>query len=77
MDYVFDYTELPAVCSRGPDGCGGEVFERTSRSGFTRAWICEAHADMLERALDDIEYRYPEVNHPDNCPCYGCSEGSW
>lgn len=65
------------VCSRRHDGeCRGDLFERTSRSGLTVSTICEKHADELERRLDSIERRYPEINHPDGCPCYGCSEGS-
>lgn len=67
------------TCSRSTlsgDDCEGVLFERTSRSGLTVSTICEKHADELERSLDDIERRYPEVNHPDGCGCWGCSEGS-
>jgi hypothetical protein len=67
------------ACSREyyDSPCEGEVFVRTSRSGLTEAWICEGHAAELEASLDAIEQRYPEVNHPDGCGCYGCSDGSW
>lgn len=64
-------------CSRGPEECAGELFERTSRSGLTTSTICEAHAAELEASLDRIAERYPEVNHPDGCGCWGCSEGSY
>ena len=57
--------------------CGGDLVLRVSRSGLTRSWICTDHEDALERALDDIERRYPEVNHPEWCGCYGCSDGSY
>jgi len=65
-----------AQCTRGEDH-GGEVFLRTSRSGLTTSWICEKHAQELEEALDGVAQRYPEVNHPDGCTCWGCSEGSY
>jgi hypothetical protein len=73
--YAMDCTT--ETCGRGPEGCGGETFTRLSRSGLTRSTICEAHAEALERSLNAVERRYPEVNHPDDCGCYGCSEGSW
>jgi len=57
--------------------CAGEVFERTSRSGITSAWICERHAYELDAVLDGIAVRYPEVNHPEGCSCWGCSDGSY
>jgi hypothetical protein len=65
-------------CSRYGDGlaCGGELFERTSRSGYTTSMICERHAIDLELRLDAVAERYPEVNHPAGCTCWGCSEGS-
>lgn len=67
------------TCGRGYDGspCSGEVFMRTSRSGLTVAPICEGHAQELDRTLDGIANRYPEINHPGGCGCYGCSEGSY
>lgn len=61
-------------CTRGPEGCGGEVFLRTSRSGCTTAPICARHAEELEAALDDVARRYPEVNHPEFCLCPGCRD---
>lgn len=70
-------TTTTETCTRGPEGCGGTVFMRTSRSGLTTAAICETHAERLERDLDAIERRYPEVNHPEGCGCWGCSEGSY
>ncbi len=63
-----DYQDTP---------CRGEVFDRVSRSGLTVAPICEGHAEELDRVLDGITNRYPEVNHPGGCGCYGCSEGSY
>lgn len=67
------------TCTRGYDGsqCSGEVFDRTSRSGLTVAPICEGHAAELDATLDGIAERYPEINHPAGCYCYGCSEGSY
>lgn len=74
-------TEIPLEdgCSRGHAGdpCQGEVFLRVSRSGLTSAPICEYHAGELERTLDGIAERYPEVNHQEWCNCRGCEEGSW
>lgn len=61
------------ICSRGPEGCRGDVFMRTSRSGLTRSFICQGHSEELERALDAIAYRYPEINHPEYCGCHGCT----
>ncbi len=64
-------------CSRdylGP--CEGSLFIRLSRSGMTSSTICEGHARQLEDELDGIAKRYPEINHPDGCGCYGCSDGS-
>ena len=75
---MLDLTDTEAVCSRDWESpCQGEVFARVSRSGLTRSWICEGHAAELEASLDKVAARYPEINHPDNCGCYGCSEGSW
>lgn len=66
------------TCTRNYDGpCRGEVFNRTSRSGLTVAPICERHAAELEQRLDGVADRYPEINHPELCGCYGCSEGSY
>jgi len=78
-NYAFDETELEETCSRDhEDGpCQGELFVRVSRTGLTASTICEFHAGELERSLDSIAERYPEVNHPDGCGCWGCSEGSW
>jgi hypothetical protein len=44
---------------------------------MTTAIICEEHAAALETRLDEIAARYPEVNHPAGCTCWGCSEGSY
>jgi hypothetical protein len=68
-----------AKCSRSydDDPCQGEVFQRTSRSGLTVSMICEHHASELEATLDGIAERYPEINHPEGCGCWGCSEGSY
>lgn len=74
------YIESEGVCTREGMSllpCAGERFERTSRSGLTTATICERHAMELERNLDAIAERYPEVNHPESCSCWGCSEGSY
>lgn len=77
MSYVTDLTDV-RECSREWEGaCEGDLFVRVSRSGLTRSWICEGHADALEARLDDIERRYPEVNHPEGCGCWGCSDGSY
>lgn len=76
MSEIMDCTT--GTCSRdylGP--CSGELFTRVSRTGLTASTICEAHAAELEERLDGIARRYPEVNHPDGCGCYGCSEGSY
>lgn len=53
--------EGPQPCSHrnGDDGdCGGPLIYRTSRSGLTSSWICQDHADDLERSLDAIEARF-------------------
>lgn len=66
------------TCSRSHEGeCSGELFERVSRSGLTVSTICAGHAAALENALDRVAERYPEVNHPDGCGCWGCSDGSY
>jgi hypothetical protein len=57
--------------------CSGELFDRVSRSGYTVSTICEGHAAELEAELDAVARRYPEVNHPDGCTCWGCSDGSY
>ena len=57
--------------------CSGELFDRVSRSGLTVSTICERHAAELEAELDSVADRYPEVNHPYNCTCWGCSDGSY
>ena len=58
-------------CSRSWEStpCGGELIERLSRSGLTLTTMCENHAYLLEDALDKIENRYPEIHHPEGCPC--------
>jgi hypothetical protein len=74
MTYLDLTDNTEQECDRGPEGCSGEVFARTSRSGLTRSWICEQHADQLERSLDAVAERYPEVNHPEYCMCPGCRD---
>lgn len=72
--------KIMAHCSRQDyfdTPCEGDLFNRVSRSGCTSAWICEGHAIELDRSLDAIARRYPEVNHPDGCSCWGCSDGSY
>lgn len=66
-------------CSRAyQEGeCQGELITRVSRSGLTVSTICEYHNGVLEASLDRIAERYPEVNHPDGCTCWGCSDGSY
>lgn len=65
-------------CSRAWEGpCEGELFDRVSRSGLTVSTICEGHAGALESRLDAVAERYPEVNHPYGCDCWGCSDGSY
>lgn len=77
--YVTDLVDEKRCSHRGmsSEECGGELVLRVSRSGLTRSWICADHLDDLEHALDDVERRYPEVNHPDGCDCWGCSDGSY
>jgi hypothetical protein len=77
QDFVTDVTG--DECSRAYDGgpCSGELFDRVSRSGLTVSTICEGHAAWLDGILDGIAERYPEINHPDGCTCWGCSEGSY
>lgn len=67
--------ELEEGCTRAhQSACEGETFLRTSRSGLTVAPICEGHAAELERDLDAVAERYPEVNHPEFCDCHGCRD---
>jgi hypothetical protein len=56
--------------------CEGELTYRVTAGGCP-SYICGAHRDELEERLEAIARRYPEVNHPEYCGCYGCSEGSW
>lgn len=76
-DEVMDVTG--DECSRAGDGfaCEGKLVDRVSRSGLTVSTMCEGHMWSLEEKLDDVARRYPEVNHPYGCTCYGCSDGSW
>lgn len=70
--------DIDEGCTRDWQGpCSGEVFIRTSQSGLTVAPICEGHAAELEQTLNGIANRYPEINHPELCGCYGCSDGSY
>lgn len=48
-----------------PDlACGGEVFERVSRSGATVSVKCQNHQDALDERLDAIERVYPDSAMP-------------
>lgn len=83
LDVPYSHEEAMDVtgdeCSRAWEGtaCEGELFDRVSRSGLTVSTICAGHAAQLESSLDAVAERYPEVNHPYGCTCYGCSDGSW
>ena len=64
-------------CDRTWDGdCEGDLVSRTTAGGF-HTYTCEGHLRALQATLDDIAQRYPEINHPEYCTCYGCSEGSY
>jgi|OpeIllAssembly_1097287.scaffolds.fasta_scaffold590270_2 hypothetical protein len=71
--------EVRLVCIRGSadSPCEGDVFLRTSLSGLTVAPCCEKHDAELAAFAAGVAERYPEVNHPEGCVCYGCSEGSY
>ena len=56
--------------------CGGCITYRQTSGGFP-SFICDTHRNDLEKRLYAIASRYPEVDHPEVCGCYGCSEGSW
>lgn len=72
-----DHTDIHE-CSRSWEGpCQGPLEVYTSHSGITRSWMCEGHIWALEDRLAEIAQRYPEVNHPEGCGCWGCSEGSY
>ena len=57
--------------------CEGELIDRVSSSGLTVSTMCEGHAAELEGELARVAERYPEVNHPWGCTCWGCSDGSY
>lgn len=65
-------------CSRDwmDSSCEGELIARTTSAGFPDL-MCEGHLRELQGTLDAIAQRYPEINHPDTCLCYGCADGSW
>jgi len=79
VSYMTDNIDLHECSREGHYGiaCSGDLILQVSRSGLTRSWICEDHAIALDEKLDSIERRYPEINHPEYCGCYGCSEGSY
>lgn len=56
--------------------CSGPLVHRTTSGGFSQM-ICVGHRDALEDNLAQIAERYPEINHPDGCSCWGCSDGSY
>ena len=55
--------------------CEGELIDRTTAGGYLSE-TCEGHIYELEMALAGIAERYPEINHPEYCPCAGC-DGAW
>lgn len=57
--------------------CSGEVIMYTSQSGMTMYPLCERHDSEHAVAMRKIARRYPEVNHPEVCGCWGCSEDSY
>ena len=64
-------------CDRAWIGdCSGDIIPRITAGG-SRTFTCEEHLAQLQEVLAGIAERYPEVNHPDVCGCYGCGEGSW
>jgi hypothetical protein len=42
--------------------CGGEVFERWSRSGMTSTVRCDVHQRAHDEILDGIANRYPDTS---------------
>lgn len=64
-------------CDRAWQGeCGGDLIARTTAGGFA-TFTCIHHLELLQESLDAIAERYPEINHPEYCTCYGCSDGSY
>lgn len=65
-------------CSRDwdDDQCSGRLVWRTTSGGF-RERICQGHLDGIQRTLDLIAQRYPEIYHEENCTCWGCTDGSY
>lgn len=46
-----------------PRPCGGEVWERWSRSGLTSTVRCQNCQDAHDDVLDGIAQRYPDTPH--------------
>lgn len=65
-------------CSRDWDDnqCSGPLIWRTTSGGF-REQICQGHLDSIQRTLELIGQRYPEIYHEENCTCWGCTDGSY
>lgn len=78
LAYWDDYQDEDAECDRTWTGtrCGGEIVPRTTAGGF-RTYTCEYHLCELDEQLQQIADRYPEINHPASCTCWGCSDGSY
>lgn len=77
VDTYVEPDENPIGCSRDwMGGCEGKLIYRITSGGFPDQ-MCEAHLGELLDSLDAIAQRYPEINHPEYCTCYGCSEGSY
>lgn len=75
MRYYSDSYE--EECDREWEGdCEGELISRTTAGGF-HTHTCEGHLRALQATLDGIAERYPEINHPASCTCWGCSDGSY
>jgi hypothetical protein len=65
-------------CSRDWDDnqCSGPLIWRTTSGGFQEQ-ICQGHLDSIQRTLELIGQRYPEIYHEENCSCWGCTDGSY
>jgi hypothetical protein len=72
-----DGDEHEEGCSRDWDDnqCSGPLIWRTTSGGFHEQ-ICQGHLDSIQRTLELIGQRYPEIYHEENCTCWGCSEAS-
>lgn len=77
VDIYDEIDDQPTSCSRSwMGGCDGDLIFRTTSGGFPDQ-MCEMHLMELQDSLDATAERYPEINHPEGCWCYGCSEGSY